>query len=136
VADSGLLLYLSRWVLRILPLHNEWLALVGVLVFACAVGTFVSHTVASIVLMPVIVSVGVTLEMPEVTVIGAALAISAAMALPVSSFPNVNAVMLKDDLHQPFLNVYDVVRIGAPMTVITVVLIATLGTTLIKMVLL
>ena len=107
-----------------------------VLVFVCAVGTSVSHTVASIVLMPVIVSVGITLEMPEVTVIGAALAISAAMALPVSSFPNVNAVMLKDDLHQPFLNVYDVVRIGAPMTVITVVLIATLGMTLIKMVLL
>lgn len=136
VADSGLLIHLSHGALKLLPLHNDWLALLGVLVFACLIGTFVSHTVASIVLMPVIVSVGVNLEMPEVIVIGAALAISGAMALPFSSFPNVNAVMLKDDLHQPFLNVHDVVRIGAPMTVITIVLIATLGMSLIKLVLL
>lgn len=136
VANSGLLNYLTHCALKVVPMHNEWLALVSVLVFACGVGTFVSHTVASIVLMPVIVSVGVDLDMPEVIVIGAALAISGAMALPFSSFPNVNAVMLIDDLHQPFLNVSDVVRIGAPMTIVTIFLIATLGMWLIKWVLL
>jgi anion transporter len=132
VGSSGLLIYVTHDILSILPLDNPWLANVGILVFVCLVGTFVSHTVAAIILMPIIVSVGVTLEIPEVVVIGSALAISGAMALPFSSFPNVNAVMLKDDMHQPFLSAFDVVKIGAPTTVVTIFLISTLGMGLIN----
>ena len=74
--------------------------------------------------------------MPEIVVIGSALAISAAMALPFSSFPNVNAIMLQDDLKEPFLHTSDFLRAGAPLTIITLCLIATLGTSLLNYVLL
>ena len=135
VASSGLLGYVTHQLLEMISHNNKWFTLIAILCFVCGIGTFVSHSVAAIILMPVIVRVGMHLEMPEVVVIGSALAISAAMALPFSSFPNVNAVMLQDDLKEPFLRVHDFLRVGAPMTIITLCLIATLGMGLINLVL-
>ncbi len=135
VASSGLLNCITHELLQVIPHQNEWLALCAILCFVCIVGTFISHSVAAIILMPIIVRMGIHLKMPEVVVIGSALAISSAMALPFSSFPNVNAVMLQDDLKEPFLRVSDFLRVGAPMTIISLCLIATLGMSLINLVL-
>ena len=57
-----------------LPLGYPWLALVIILLFCLAAATFVSHTVASLILMPVIATLGIDLGMPEVAVIGSAFA--------------------------------------------------------------
>ncbi len=57
-----------------MPLQNPWLAVVCIFFFAGTVSTFVSHTVASIILMPVISRIGVTLGIPEVVVVGSAFA--------------------------------------------------------------
>lgn len=57
-----------------LPLQNPFLALICVLFFCCLVATFVSHTVASLILMPIITSIGVSLEIPEEMVLGSAFA--------------------------------------------------------------
>ena len=57
-----------------LPLGHPWLSLLCIILFALTVATFVSHTVASIVLMPIIARLGVSLHIPEVVVIGAAYA--------------------------------------------------------------
>ena len=54
------------------------------------------------------------------------------MALPFSSFPNVNSVLIVDDFQKPYLGVADFVRTGLP--VICVFLIATLGYGLIKLI--
>lgn len=54
------------------------------------------------------------------------------MALPFSSFPNVNSVLLVDDFQRPYLGVSDFVRTGLPLSVICVFLIATFGYLLIK----
>jgi phosphate transporter len=64
---------------------------------------------------------------PEVVVIGSAWAISAAMALPFSSFPNVNSLLIVDDFQKSYLQVQDFVRCGLPMTIFSIALIATLG---------
>ena len=40
------------------------------------------------------IAVGVDLRMPRVTIIGVAFAVSSSMALPFSSFPNVNSVQI------------------------------------------
>jgi di/tricarboxylate transporter len=55
-------------------LSNPFLALLCVLFFCCTVATFVSHTVASLILMPIITSIGISLGIPEQMVVGSAFA--------------------------------------------------------------
>lgn len=45
-----------------------------ILTFAITIATFISHTVASLILMPIIMMIGMTLKMPEVVVISSAFA--------------------------------------------------------------
>ena len=54
------------------------------------------------------------------------------MALPFSSFPNVNSLLIVDDLQRPYLDVNDFLRTGLPLSLITVFLIVTLGYLLIN----
>lgn len=105
--------------------------------------TFVSHTVASIIMLPIIVQISVEVGHPHIPVICCALAISAgmsrydtiphltsfvtAMALPFSSFPNINSLLVLDDHGQPYLKVQDFLRVGIFFSLITVFLIVTIG---------
>lgn len=187
VSSSGLLAYISgdithgkRWYLAVfrwkphfwtaqvtylnfihaaLPLSQPWVALLVILLFCLTAATFVSHTVASLVLMPVISSLGISIGMPEIAVIGSAFAsksrilvgsnaesalmglivmhvcsVSAAMALPFSSFPNVNSVLIVDDVQRPYLGVSDFVKTGLPLSLLCTLLIATVGYLLIKLI--
>jgi len=135
VDSSGLLEYIVNGIIDDLPLQSPWLALLSILTFCGIIATFVSHTVASIILMPVIAHIGVSINMPVSTTIGSAFAISAAMALPFSSFPNVNSLLLVDDFQQPYLNVKDFIRIGLPISIMTIILISTFGLWLINSIL-
>ena len=54
------------------------------------------------------------------------------MALPFSSFPNVNSVLIVDDFQRPYLSVGDFVKTGLPLSVLSVVLVATFGYVLIN----
>ena len=132
IASSGLLGYLSDQITRGLPLSSPWLALLIILLFTATVSTFVSHTVASLILMPLLSTLGITLEIPEVVVIGSAFAVSGAMGLPFSSFPNVNSLLMVDDFQRPYLNVQDFITTGIPLSLLTIILIATLGFILIN----
>lgn len=53
------------------------------------------------------------------------------MALPFSSFPNINSLLVLDDHGQPYLTVQDFLRVGVTFSLITSVLIVTLGYSLI-----
>eukprot|EP00981_Chlorochromonas_danica_P001007 scaffold233_cov174-Ochromonas_danica.AAC.47 len=134
IASSGLLGYLSDAITQGLPLNDPWLSFVIILCFACGVATFVSHTVASLILMPIIASIGLSLEIPQVLVIGSAFAVSAAMGLPFSSFPNVNSLLIVDDFQKPYLSVQDFLKTGILLSAISVVLIGTLGYLLINLI--
>jgi phosphate transporter len=134
VQVSGLLEYLADGIVDTLPLNSPWLALVFILFFVMTISVFVSHTVSAIILMPVITRIGVSLQIPEVVVIGSAWACSCAMALPFSSFPNVNSLQIIDDFHRPYLGVQDFIRAGLPMSVISVLLIGTVGFGMINLV--
>ena len=100
VQTSGLLAFLTRCISASLPVGNVWLSFVLLVAFTGVVATFVSHTVAAIIMMPVLASIGEHLHDPVMIVIGSALAISAAMTLPFSSFPNVNSLLMQDDFHR------------------------------------
>ncbi|KAI9315081.1 SPX domain-containing protein [Dichotomocladium elegans] len=96
-----------------------------ILVFA----TFVSHTVAALIIIPIVQQVGASLPVPHANllVMGAGLACSAGMALPVSGFPNMSAAMLEDASGRPYLSSKDFLIIGVPTSILCTVLIFTLG---------
>lgn len=60
--------------------------------------------------------------------------VSGAMALPFSSFPNINMMLMLDDFQKPYLTVMDYVKTGTPMTIISVVMVVTLGYGLIALI--
>ncbi|KAL7322765.1 low-affinity phosphate transporter, variant 2 [Mucor circinelloides] len=96
-----------------------------ILVFA----TFVSHTVAALIIVPIVKEVGEQLPIPHpnLLVMGAGLACSAGMGLPVSGYPNMSAIMLEDPSGKPYLSTKDFVVTGIPTSIICTVLIFTLG---------
>lgn len=96
-----------------------------ILVFA----TFVSHTVAALIIIPIVQHVGQQLPIPHpnLLVMGAGLACSAGMGLPVSGYPNMSAVMLEDPSGKRYLTSKDFLITGIPVSIICTVLIFTLG---------
>jgi phosphate transporter len=134
ITSSNLLSQMADIIIKMLPYSDPWTTLVIVLFFCLVVSTFVSHTVASLILMPIIAEVGLQLGKPKMFVIGAAFAVSGGMALPFSSFPNVNSMLIVDDFQKPYLSTSDFMKSGGLMSILTVLLTATLGYILIQQV--
>ncbi|CAO3589401.1 unnamed protein product [Absidia cylindrospora] len=96
-----------------------------VLVFA----TFVSHTVAALIILPIVQQVGekLTPPHPNLLVMVTGLVSSVAMGLPISGFPNMNAFMLEDPTGKPYLTVKDFVLCGIPASIIAGIITILLG---------
>lgn len=58
--------------------------------------------------------------------------VSAGMALPFSSFPNVNSLLVVDDLKKSYIKTEDFLMTGVTMSGISIVLLVTLVFTLIQ----
>lgn len=92
VNSSGLL----HTIAETITAKTDGMSLYGVLVvFATlilVVATFISHTVAALIILPLVYSVGMGMEEPHpnLLVMGSALMCSAAMGLPTSGFPNMS----------------------------------------------
>jgi phosphate transporter len=106
------------------------IAILAIFAFLILVfSTFVSHTVAALIIVPIVQQVGQSLPEPHANllVMGAGLACSAGMALPVSGYPNMSAVMMEDQRGKPYLTSKDFLMVGVPTSVAVTVLIFTLG---------
>uniref|UniRef100_M4B2I1 Citrate transporter-like domain-containing protein n=1 Tax=Hyaloperonospora arabidopsidis (strain Emoy2) TaxID=559515 RepID=M4B2I1_HYAAE len=77
VHRSGLLDTLSKSVIHALPSGNVWVVTVSLCGLVVCLTTFVSHTVASIILLPIIVDMAIQIGHPHIPVVCCALAISA-----------------------------------------------------------
>lgn len=60
--------------------------------------------------------------------------VSGAMALPFSSFPNVNSLLMVDDFRKSYLTTSDFVLTGLPLSILTMLLISTLACTFVSLV--
>jgi len=127
IQQSGLLGQGIDLLLPIIPHRNMFRLTVVLVLFIACVTTFVSHTVAALVMMPLIVQLSNKVQCPQVPVICCTMAISGAMMLPFSSFPNINSLMVVDDFKKPYLKVGDFVYAGLPCTVVVTAMIITLG---------
>jgi len=94
------------------------------------VATFISHTVAALIILPLVYSVGAGMEEPHpnLLVMGSALMCSAAMGLPTSGFPNMTAIMMENpQTGQRYLHVKHFISRGVPSSVLTLLVVISVG---------
>ncbi|KAH0495510.1 hypothetical protein TgHK011_009056 [Trichoderma gracile] len=129
VRSSGLLHTLAE----VISHRVEGMSLYGVLVvfssLILVIATFISHTVAALIFLPLVYDVGVAMDQPHpnLLVMGGVLMCSAAMGLPTSGFPNMTAIMKEDSAGQRYLSVKHFISRGVPSSLITLVVVVTLG---------
>lgn len=112
VQSSNLLDYAADPFSRATRNMNHFALSCLVVAFVSTVSTFVSHTVSAIVVMPLVVQIAQHADDTAPLSIAAALAISAAQALPFSSLPNLNSLTRTDSNKNPFLMPADFVKYG------------------------
>lgn len=149
VSSSGLLHTIAGAITE----KVDGMSLYGVLVVFAAlilvVATFISHTVAALIILPLVHTVGAGMAEPHpnLLVMGSALMCSAAMGLPTSGFPNMSkrspyaspivsmtdkklsaAIMMEDSqTGQRYLQVKHFISRGIPASIITFLVIISLG---------
>jgi phosphate transporter len=102
-------------------------------VFAGLIGvvaTFISHTVAALIVLPLVQQVGASMAEPHpnLLVMGSVLMASAAMGLPTSGFPNMTAIMMEDpQTGQRYLQVRHFITRGIPASIVACGIIVTVG---------
>ncbi|KAH7626839.1 SPX domain-containing protein [Sordaria sp. MPI-SDFR-AT-0083] len=129
VNSSGLL----HTVTRMITEGVQDFSLYGVLlVFSSlilVIATFISHTVAALIILPLVYNVGKGLDEPHpnLLVMAGVLMCSAAMGLPTSGFPNMTAIMKEDPAGQRYLQVKHFISRGVPSSLLTLVVVVTVG---------
>ncbi|KAK1754323.1 Low-affinity phosphate transporter PHO91 [Echria macrotheca] len=129
VNSSGLL----HTVTEAITAQVQDFSLYGILiVFSClilVIATFISHTVAALIILPLVNDVGKRLDEPHpnLLVMAGVLMCSAAMALPTSGFPNMTAIMKEDPTGQRYLQVKHFISRGVPSSLLTLAVVVTVG---------
>lgn len=149
VRSSGLLHTLAK----VVSDEVDGMGVYGVLVvfssLILVIATFISHTVAALIFLPLVYDVGSAMPQPHpnLLVMGGVLMCSAAMGLPTSGFPNMSkfhfvlssttllfcanlpaaAIMKEDATGQRYLQVKHFISRGIPSSVLTLAVVVTLG---------
>lgn len=126
VQQSGLLEIVTNLARRYLS-TSPWLLVTELVIILVSATTFISHTVAALVFMPVVAELGKQADVANIAVFVGALGCSVACALPMTSFPNVNSLLATDDFQQPWLGVRHFLIAGIPMTICGAIVLVTYG---------
>ncbi|KAJ1655750.1 low-affinity phosphate transporter, partial [Dispira simplex] len=129
VKSSGLLLAIAVMIKHTIQDYSFYAIFVIFNILMLIIATFISHTVAAFIILPVVKSVGDSLpdNHSRLLVFGSVLMCSGAMGLPVSGFPNMTAIMMEDETGKPYLTTKDFLVAGIPSSVIAFGLIITMG---------
>lgn len=135
VASSGLLTEIAIGIQH----QVEGLSIFGVCVsfglLILIMATFVSHTVAALIVIPLVSEIGHNMEdpHPNLLIMVSALLCSAAMGLPTSGFPNVTAICMTDDFGKPYLTVGTFITRGVPSSIIAYIIVISVGYTTLRL---
>lgn len=124
--DSRMLDIMANSIKDTVTTANPYFTLVVVVSMVGILTTFVSHTVAAMILLPIIVKIGflmpeshgVMAVTPQSLVMMSALMCSGAMAFPISSFPNVNSLLAEDEKGKPYLQAKDFLFCGTAVQLV------------------
>lgn len=130
VSSSGLLVTIATALQK--RIQNDGLfailCIFGILMLV--VGTFVSHTVSAIIIVPLVQQVGDSLSNPKAAptlVFGCTLLASCGMGLASSGFPNVTAISLSDKNGKRYLDVLTFISRGVPASFLAFLCVITVG---------
>ncbi|KDN52968.1 SPX-domain-containing protein [Tilletiaria anomala UBC 951] len=129
VTSSGLLESLDEVIQGLVKNLPLWQVLASLLVVSLVIATFISHTIAAVLLVPIAAQVGDSLSTPHprLLIMATTLAASAAMGLPVSGFPNMTASSQEDSVGERYLTVKDFIKSGVLASVLCTAIIGTIG---------
>ncbi|KAJ9083582.1 low-affinity phosphate transporter [Entomophthora muscae] len=129
VKSSGLLAIISHGVKDFVGGYSLFHIMFIFCGFTLFVATFISHTVGAVIILPIVAEIGEALPQPHsrLLVMGSALMCSSAMGLPVSGFPNMNAIMMEDETGTRYLSVKDFLKVGVPSSLVLYAVICTMG---------
>ncbi|KAI1297626.1 low-affinity phosphate transporter [Mortierella claussenii] len=129
VDSSGLLDTIAHHIQDAVADLSLWVVLLIFSILTLVFATFVSHTVAAVIILPIVQQVGMSFAdpHPRILVMGTGLVCSAAMGLPVSGFPNMNAIALEDEMGIPYLKTIDFLKTGVPLSILATICVVTIG---------
>lgn len=129
VSSSGLLLTIAQAIQDAVSGFSLFSVFLVFGALILCVASFISHTVAALIILPIVAELGEGMEdpHPRLLVMGSVLICSCAMALPTSGFPNMTAIMMENNVGSRYLTVKDFIYRGIPSSLIAYTLVATLG---------
>ncbi|WWC90734.1 uncharacterized protein L201_005671 [Kwoniella dendrophila CBS 6074] len=127
--SSGLLDVLDEVLERLVQGLSLYSILIAFSLLALVIATFISHTIAAVLLVPIATRIGDSLDEPHprLLIMATALICSAGMGLPVSGFPNMTAITQENKLGQRFIGASDFLKNGIPASILATFVIVTVG---------
>ncbi|KAI9346588.1 SPX domain-containing protein [Obelidium mucronatum] len=129
VDSSGLLAYITSLITPHLQGLSAYMCMFVFSLIVLVITSFISHTVGALIILPVVAEIGANMPdpQPRMLIMLIALVCSGAMGLPVSSFPNMNAISQQDSVGVPYISVVDFHKVGLISSVVAWAAIVTLG---------
>ncbi|EEH05953.1 SPX domain-containing protein [Histoplasma capsulatum G186AR] len=130
VTSSGLLHTIAKAITERVGDFSLYGVLISFTGLILVVATFISHTVAALIMLPLVQQVGASMNQPHpnLLVMGSALMCSVAMGLPTSGFPNMTAIMMEvPETGQRYLRVRHFITRGVPASILSYGVVVTVG---------
>ncbi|KAI3404921.2 PHO91 [Candida oxycetoniae] len=91
--------------------------------------TFVSHTVAALIVLPLVKEIGDNMDEPHpnLLIMVSCFLCSCAMGLPLSGFPNIMAISMADEFGKPYLTVGTFITRGVPSSFVAFAIVVSVG---------
>ncbi|KAI6122355.1 SPX domain-containing protein [Pisolithus croceorrhizus] len=121
VTSSGLLSTADEGLYRMLDGKQLYTIVLILSAVVLVISTFISHTIASVLLVPIAKEVGKNIpggDRSNLLIFITALVCSTGMGMPVSGFPNQTAATQEDDLGRLYLSNIDFLKNGIPASII------------------
>ncbi|KAI0648667.1 Sodium/sulfate symporter [Trametes meyenii] len=134
VTNSGLLEVLGDGIRSSISNLDLYPVVLLLSVIVLVISTFISHTIASVLLVPIAKEVGASMpgDRSNLLIFITGLICSTGMGMPVSGFPNQTAATQEDEMGQLYLSNVDFLKNGVPASVIATFVVATVGYLLMK----
>ncbi|KAI9067720.1 Sodium/sulfate symporter [Trametes sanguinea] len=129
VTNSGLLEVLGDGIRSMIYGLDLYPVVLLLSVIVLVISTFISHTIASVLLVPIAKEVGASMpgDRSNLLIFITGLICSTGMGMPVSGFPNQTAATQEDEMGQLYLSNVDFLKNGVPASVIAAMVVATVG---------
>ncbi|KAI0353693.1 Sodium/sulfate symporter [Trametes cingulata] len=129
VTNSGLLEVLGEGIRKAISGLDLYPVVLLLSVIVLVISTFISHTIASVLLVPIAKEVGASMpgDRSNLLIFITGLICSTGMGMPVSGFPNQTAATQEDEFGQLYLSNVDFLKNGVPASIIATMVVSTIG---------